>query len=901
MSSGAMMYGYQQQAVAAAGQQYQQPNQDNYQQHGYQPQAQQAYQQQPQQAYQQQPQQAYQQQPQQAYQQQAQQQPQQQAQQQAQPAYQQQGYQSEPQHGYQPQPQQGYQPQQQQYQPEQYGGQQPQQQQQQQQQQASFQEFIETQENKEGVRFSWNVWPSSRIEATRMVVPVACTYTPLKKRDDLPPICYEPLKCTQMQCGAILNPLCQVDFRSKMWVCCFCFQRNPFPSSYASISEQSQPAELFPSYSTIEYTIMRQQNMPPIFLFVVDTCVDEEELNALKESITMSLSLMPASALVGLITFGRHVHVHVLANEVMRKQYVFPGGKDQTAKTVQEYLGVGLKTATQTQMPGQAAPAPQPGQMNNRFLQPVQECEIMLQDILADLRRDPWPVMTGKRPLRASGAALSIAIGLLEACYPNTGARILTFLGGACSYGPGMVVDDDLRKPIRSHHDIEKDSCQYMKKAIKFYETLAKRVSDNGHVVDLYACALDQVGLHEMKYCTNYTGGHMVLGDSFNSSLFRTTFQRVFARDEKGNLEMAFNATLEVKTSRELKIAGALGACVSANEKGPNVAEMEIGIGNTTKWKLCGLNPNTTVSIFFEIANQQGSDIPGGRGHVQFITRYQHPSGQTRCRVTTVARNWADPQSGQHFIALGFDQEAAAVLMARLAVHRSETDQDGTDVLRWVDRMLIRLCQKFGEFTPNDPNSYRFQENFSLYPQFMFHLRRSQFLQVFNNSPDETSFYRCMLNRESVTECLTMIQPVLYSYSFNGIEAVMLDTSSIQPDRILLLDTFFHVLIFLGETMAAWKREGYQDQEEYATFKDLLQSPIDDAQDILATRFPIPRYVETEQGGSQARFLLSKVNPSQTHNNAIYGGDGGAPVLTDDVSLQVFMEHLKKLAVTSNA
>lgn len=27
--------------------------------------------------------------------------------------------------------------------------------------------------------------------------------------------------------------------------------------------------------------------------------------------------------------------------------------------------------------------------------------------------------------------------------------------------------------------------------------------------------------------------------------------------------------------------------------------------------------------------------------------------------------------------------------------------------------------------------------------------------------------------------------------------------------------------------------------------------------------------------------------------------DGGAPVLTDDVSLQVFMEHLKKLAVSS--
>lgn len=29
--------------------------------------------------------------------------------------------------------------------------------------------------------------------------------------------------------------------------------------------------------------------------------------------------------------------------------------------------------------------------------------------------------------------------------------------------------------------------------------------------------------------------------------------------------------------------------------------------------------------------------------------------------------------------------------------------------------------------------------------------------------------------------------------------------------------------------------------------------------------------------------------------------DGGAPVLTDDVSLQVFMEHLKKLAVSSTS
>ena len=134
----------------------------------------------------------------------------------------------------------------------------------------------------------------------------------------------------------------------------------------------------------------------------------------------------------------------------------------------------------------------------------------------------------------------------------------------------------------------------------------------------------------------------------------------------------------------------------------------------------------------------------------------------------------------------------------------------------------------------------------------MFHLRRSQFLQVFNNSPDESAYYRsdfgslllvgmvvnhhppcaCVrdccyrdkLNREDVTQSLVMIQPILYAYSFSGPpevatcvrvnidrclmfffasglvqQPVLLDSASILPDRILLLDTFFHILIYHGE------------------------------------------------------------------------------------------------------
>jgi len=48
---------------------------------------------------------------------------------------------------------------------------------------ATYAEFIQSQEERDGVRLSWNVWPSSKLEATRLVVPLGCLFTPLKERN----------------------------------------------------------------------------------------------------------------------------------------------------------------------------------------------------------------------------------------------------------------------------------------------------------------------------------------------------------------------------------------------------------------------------------------------------------------------------------------------------------------------------------------------------------------------------------------------------------------------------------------------------------------------------------------------------------------------------------------------
>ena len=41
----------------------------------------------------------------------------------------------------------------------------------------------------------------------------------------------------------------------------------------------------------------------------------------------------------------------------------------------------------------------------------------------------------------------------------------------------------------------------------------------------------------------------MIMGDSFNTSLFKQTFQKMFAKDQKGDFKMGFGASLEVKVS----------------------------------------------------------------------------------------------------------------------------------------------------------------------------------------------------------------------------------------------------------------------------------------------------------------------------------------------------------------
>ncbi|XP_039007327.1 protein transport protein SEC23-like [Hibiscus syriacus] len=754
----------------------------------------------------------------------------------------------------------------------------------------------------DAVRMTWNVWPRTKVEASKCVLPLACTISPIRSHPDIPTLPYAPLRCKT--CTALLNAFARVDFTAKIWICPFCYQRNHFPPHYAMISETNLPCELYPQYTTVQYTLYPDPNnpanasqLPPVFVFVLDTCMIEEELGFAKSAMKQAIDLLPENSLVGFVSFGTQAHVHELGFSDMSKVYIFRGSKEVSKEQVLEQLGLGAARRRPT--PGYPKGYTDTGV--NRFLLPASDCEFTLNSLLDELQTDQWPVKAGQRASRCTGVALSVAAGLLGACLPGTGARIVALVGGPCTEGPGTIVSKDMSDPVRSHKDLDKDAVPYFKKAVKFYDSFAKQLVSQGHVLDLFASALDQVGVAEMKVAVERTGGLVVLAESFGHSVFKDSFKRVF-EDGEQPLGLCFNGTLEINCSKDIKIQGVIGPCSSLEKKGPNVADTFIGEGNTTAWKMCGLDKSTCLTVLFDLSSTDRSNVPAianSQLHLQFLTSYQDPEGKTMLRVTTVTRQWVDSAASSEELIQGFDQETAAVVMARITSLKMETEE-GFDATRWLDRNLIRFCSKFGDYRKDDPSSFTLNPCFSLFPQFMFNLRRSQFVQVFNNSPDETAYFRMLLNRENITNAAVMIQPSLISYSFNSLpHPALLDVASISADRILLLDSYFSIVIFHGMTIAQWRNMGYQNQPEHQAFAQLLQAPHTDAQMIIRERFPVPRLVVCDQHGSQARFLLAKLNPSATYNNANDMAAGSDVIFTDDVSLQVFFEHLQKLAVQS--
>lgn len=772
--------------------------------------------------------------------------------------------------------------------------------------QSQFEEY----EDKTGLKFAFNVFPRTKVQEKKCTIPLSCLYQPLRPKED--PVILEsnPIAC--MNCRSILNPYCIMDSNSRSWSCSICNNRNQFPNNLAQF-----PHEMNPDLLDVEYVIPSMHNnainnrKPTVFLYLLDLAIEEEELNSLKESLLTSIDLLPANSMISIITFGKHVNVYETGCQDHISSYTFNGNVEYTREEINKKLGIIKKDINNMKSLNSL-------EIVNRFVQQTSICEFTILKLFESFKTDSFKPKKYFRNERSTGTAINIAFHMLSTLFPKIGSRIMLFTGGPCTIGPGSIVSTNFKDPIRSHHDLMKDSkhIKNFNKNVKFYQNIAEKASINGHTIDIFIGCYDQIGLNEMECLVGKTGGVIVQSDSFTSAIFKQSLQKFLSINEYGESQFGLNSTLEIKCSN-LKVKGFIGhgTPIYLKQQSDNQQAIKfftnensknnIGINGSNIFKIGSVSVHSTYAIYFDLNEQ----IIGDYSVIQFITSYQHPDGSHHIHVTTSQRFInPSPIDSLEPIIDSFDQEAATVLIAREAIWKVKSGSSSA-AQDFTNRVLIDFLSVFCKYSINQPDSIIIPTNVNLLPQFIYHLRRSNFIQIFNSSPDETSFYRHCFLTEDCINTLIMIQPTLTAYELEKEpESVLLDSTSIKPNRILFLDTFFHILIYHGSLIAEWRRQGYQDQPEYEYLKEFLELPRQEAADILVDRFPLPRFIDTEEGGSQARFLMSKLNPTTSYTNsdsldqlAKYGGahdqNNGAVILTDDISLQTFMKFVYEAVV----
>lgn len=122
-----------------------------------------------------------------------------------------------------------------------------------------------------------------------------------------------------------------------------------------------------------------------------------------------------------------------------------------------------------------------------------------------------------------------------------------------------------------------------------------------------------------------------------------------------------------------------------------------------------------------------------------------------------------------------------------------------------------------------------------------------------------------------------------------------MDISELKEEVILLLDSYFNVLVWYGESAYGWKEQNLQEEPEYEYLKEFFAMPLQDASDIMYDRLPISNFYETFKNDGKERYLKSRVNPSKSNK---VEDDGH--FCSDDAPITLFMDYLVKSVINYN-
>ena len=737
-----------------------------------------------------------------------------------------------------------------------------------------------------GTRSNYQAFPNSQPQLESLYVPLAIHFTPNKRIDQMYTSFDQPIKCS---CGGYFNPYSNINYQTKSWFCNFCSKNNKFTQAeIGRFPPQGPPTEALQENITMEYKLSDNKSKTSSafnhYVFVVDTCMSPDNLTALQKELTEACEQFDFDQTrVAVISFSRNVFFHRriieggLAHSLMAPSYF-------NTEQLHNLLGVKPDSKNRAMV----------GHIISEML--FQSSKEGLVSVIDGLECDYWNTPDTERPQRATGKAMEFALEILSLASLDCG-RLTLFVAGPCTLGQGSIVELKISSFLRQHLDLEENKEIKAKSdaAKAFYTALSDKAVSMNIAIDIFGFSLTEFGLYEMRDLPTKTGGIIVLNEEFKQEHFVRAITKYLSKDDQGQPLMNTMGHLEVIVSKELRISGCIGNCKTLSSKPANLSDVQIGESNTNTWHLGGLDPQTSILLFFDITEKnKAKGYPHGQtATIQFIVTYRHSTQGMMRRVVTLQKPFVNYQKPIEMIEY-IDQFSVISSYAKIAAFKT-LDSDSSIVIRYLDKTLIGIMRIFKQ-------SNQIPDQLSLLPQYFYYLRKSNFIKKFASSLDEMTFFKHVVMRETLDNTLIIVQPQIIEYSLNNPEPVPVlpDIDCLKKDVVLLADTFFNLIIWKGNTIKSWIDAGYHTQPEYEHLARLIQMPEDDIQFICEDRVLAPNKIYSNFGSPSERFLKSRLNPENKQltkdNEAIESGN----FVSEDASLSNFMSKLLQVVNSNN-
>lgn len=765
--------------------------------------------------------------------------------------------------------------------------------------------------------FNWNVLPLTRLENSKIVAPIGCLYSPMKQYAHSSGL----LKCGS--CDSYLNPY--IKAIATLYWCPFCDKTNTYSEAVdmSSISGNSVEFTL-----PTDITVTNTYSINHVLL--IDLYDNVDDFHKLQEALLNSISTLPSTHYLTLISYSNTVNLHTIDETI---KFSTPEFADPFNKSTIDIL---ISRAGEISF-----------QMTNENKSKLSSIISSLPKVKTDTSRAP----------RSTGLALYISI-ILSTSLKSTFLNIKLFTSGPATLSPGNIVDAGTS--VRSHRNL-KDSNTFTA-ATKFYSTLAyiacglkisqavniasgaNRLTDFniGHgsscSIDIFVASVEQVGLREMHSLIDLTMGNAYMYENWSLNTLTVSIN-------KGLEASTICHTLTVLTSNSLKISNLSGGgCPLASSYTQNesrYAEHNERISDsiteydstynksfTNRWRFPKLRDSTCLALYFDVETVKTSLVNMRKDtYVQFQVKYfDLNTNSWKVKVSTTRKratsSFAFPKGKigdglrETEMLNGLDQTAWVVLFSKLMVRKCFTsDVDAADIIKLIDNSLIRILHLFKEFSFKITDirtyslnlysklniRYRVHEQVRILVSSLYNLRRNHHLiQLFNISPDESTFYYSWFTNLDSDNSLTIIEPRLFKYCESKLINISLDSKHLldSDGSWLIFDTFFSIILYYLVPNESKKLKLHPSNNDHLLESIQLKDPVDLALKLTSTRRFDSKIIFTQTNHSQSRYLISYLYPveieddTKKSNNFLNIFKRRVDKLSDEISLDDYYKTI---------